>query len=77
MQKIHGEMQLITTNTEPGAVNLPENRRKHMWRISYLNLLNDEVEQKGGFKSDKDAIEWADKQESEQNIIALKLLVWS
>lgn len=28
-----------------------------MWRISYLNLNNDKVEQKGGFNSDKEAIE--------------------
>lgn len=48
-----------------------------MWRISYLNLSNDEVEQKGGFNSDKEAIEWMEKQEEEQKIVALKLLVWS
>ena len=48
-----------------------------MWRISYLNLNNDEVEQKGGFNSDKEVIEWVDKQEDSKNIIALKLLVWS
>lgn len=48
-----------------------------MWRISYLNLSNDEVEQKGGFSSDKEAIEWANKQENCKKIIALKLLVWS
>ena len=48
-----------------------------MWRISYLNLNNDEVEQKGGFNSDKEAIEWMEKQEEEQKIVALKLLVWS
>lgn len=45
-----------------------------MWRISYLNLNNDEVEQKGGFNSDKEAIEWM---ENNKDIIALKLLVWS
>lgn len=45
-----------------------------MWRISYLNLSNDEVEQKGGFNSDKEAIEWM---ENNKDIIALKLLVWS
>lgn len=48
-----------------------------MWRISYLNLSNDEVGQKGGFNSDKEAIEWVDKQEDSKNIVALKLLVWS
>lgn len=48
-----------------------------MWRISYLNLNNDNVEQKGGFNSDKEAIEWANKQEDGKEIIALKLLVWS
>lgn len=48
-----------------------------MWRISYLNLSNDEVEQKGGFNSDKEAIEWMEKQEKERKIIALKLFVWS
>lgn len=45
-----------------------------MWRISYLNLNNDEVEQKGGFNSDKEAIEWM---ENNKDIVALKLLVWS
>lgn len=48
-----------------------------MWRISYLNLNNDEIEQKGGFNNDKEAIEWAEEQEKEKKIIALKLLVWS
>ena len=45
-----------------------------MWRISYLNLSNDEVGQKGGFNSDKEAIEWM---ENNKDIVALKLLVWS
>lgn len=45
-----------------------------MWRISYLNLSNDEIEQKGGFNSDKEAIEWM---ENNKDIVALKLLVWS
>ena len=45
-----------------------------MWRISYLNLNNDVIEQKGGFNSDKEAIEWI---ENNKHIIALKLLVWS
>ena len=48
-----------------------------MWRISYLNLNNDKVEQKGGFNSDKEAIAWMENQEAEGNIVALKLLVWS
>ncbi len=48
-----------------------------MWRISYLNLKNDEVEQKGGFNNDKEAIKWMEKQERNKEIIALKLLVWS
>lgn len=48
-----------------------------MWRISYLNLKNDEVEQKGGFNNDKEAIEWMENQEEEKKIVALKLLVWS
>ena len=48
-----------------------------MWRISYLNLSNDEVAQKGGFNSDKEAIEWMENQEAEEKIVALKLLVWS
>jgi len=45
-----------------------------MWRISYLNLNNDEVEHKGGFNSDKEAIEWT---ENNKDVIALTLLVWS
>ena len=48
-----------------------------MWRISYLNLKNDNVEQKGGFSSDKAADDWAMQQEKSGNIIALNLLVWS
>lgn len=48
-----------------------------MWRISYLNLKSDQVEQKGGFKNDKEAIEWMEKQENNKEITALKLLVWS
>lgn len=48
-----------------------------MWRISYLNLKNDTVEQKGDFASDKAANDWAMEQEEDRNIIALKLLVWS
>lgn len=43
-----------------------------MWRINYLNLNNDEVEQKGDFNSDKEAIEWIG---NNKHIIALKLLV--
>gem|GEM_PF-3366438 len=42
-----------------------------------MNLNNDELGQKGGFASDKDANDWAMKQEREGKIIALKLLVWS
>lgn len=48
-----------------------------MWMISYLNLNNDKVAQKGGFSNDKQAIEWAKEQENNKQIIALKLLVWS
>ena len=48
-----------------------------MWRISYLDLKNDTVGQKGGFASDKAADDWAMEQETTRNIIALKLLVWS
>ena len=48
-----------------------------MWSISYMDLEDDEIKSKGGFKSDKEAIEWMDKQENEKKIIALKLLVWS
>ena len=48
-----------------------------MWRISYLNLNNDNVEQKGGFSNDKAADDWAMEQEHAGKIIALKLLVWS
>lgn len=46
-----------------------------MWRISYLNLKNDEIETKGGFASDKQADDWVTNQA--ENIIPLKLLVWS
>ena len=38
---------------------------------------NGKVEQKGGFDNDKDAIEWAEFHEKEDNIVPLKLLVWS
>lgn len=48
-----------------------------MWRISYLNLNNDSVEQKGGFVSDKETDDWAREQEDSGKIIALKFLVWS
>ena len=48
-----------------------------MWSVSYMDLEDDEIKSKGGFKSDKEAIEWMDKQENEKKIIALKLLVWS
>lgn len=34
-----------------------------MWRISYLNLKNDDIEQKGGLASDKEADDWAMEQE--------------
>ena len=46
-----------------------------MWRISYLDLKDDELKQKGGFDSDKAAIEWADSHK--EDIVPLKLLVWS
>lgn len=42
-----------------------------------FTLKKDEVEQKGGFNSDKEAIEWMEKQENNKEIVALKLLVWS
>ena len=48
-----------------------------MWKISYLDLASDGIFLKGGFNSDKDAIEWAEEQENSKKIIALKLLVWS
>ena len=48
-----------------------------MWSVSYMDLEDDEIKSKGGFKSDKEANEWMDKQENEKKIIALKLLVWS
>ena len=48
-----------------------------MWRITFLNLNNDEIGHKGGFASDKEADDWAVKQEQDGKIIALKLLVWS
>lgn len=48
-----------------------------MWRISYLDLSNDTIGQKGGFASDKAADDWAMEQENNGKIIALKILVWS
>lgn len=42
-----------------------------MFRVSYLN--GNSVAHKGGFKSDKDALDWITR----NNITALKLLVWS
>lgn len=48
-----------------------------MWRISYLNLENDKIEQAGGFKDDKGAMKWMNTEEQKGNIIGLKLLVWS
>ena len=48
-----------------------------MFRISYLDLATNDYEQTGGFDSDKDAMEWALKNEREGKIIPLKLLVWS
>lgn len=44
-----------------------------MWAISYLNLNNIEVELRGGFNSDKDAIDWV----KNNKVIALELLIWS
>ena len=48
-----------------------------MWKISYLDLSNDEVSLKGGFDNDKQAIEWVNEQEKNKKIVALKLSVWS
>lgn len=48
-----------------------------MWRVSYLDLNSGRIEQKGGFNSDKEAIDWVKTQEEEQKIIAFKLLIWS
>lgn len=45
-----------------------------MWRVSYLNLKSDEIEVKN-FKNDKEAMDWIDT--NDENVIALKLLVWS
>ena len=42
-----------------------------MWKISYLDLASDGIFLKGGFSSDKDAIEWAEEQENSKKIIAL------
>lgn len=47
-----------------------------MWAISYLNK-DDEARLKRGFKTDKEALDWAYQQEQDGNITALKLLVWS
>lgn len=47
-----------------------------MWRISYINRETDEYLQKGGFKTDKEALDWAKLEERKGNIFALKLLVW-
>lgn len=44
-----------------------------MWKVSYMDLEDDEIKLKGGFKSDKEADEWI----RSNNIIPLKLLVWS
>ena len=49
---------------------------KYMWRISYINNQTDEVLQKGGFKTDKEALDWATEEEAKGNICVLKLLVW-
>lgn len=46
-----------------------------MWKVSYLNLENNQIELKGEFKSDKEAIEWVEN--NKDKIVALKLLVWS
>ena len=45
-----------------------------MWKVSYIDLEDDEIKLKGGFKSDKAVDEWI---RSNNNIIPLKLLVWS
>lgn len=47
-----------------------------MWRISYINNQTDEILQKGGFKTDKEALDWVKDEEAKGNIRALKLLVW-
>ena len=44
-----------------------------MWKVSYMDLDDDGIKLKGGFKSDKEADEWI----KSNNIIPLKLLVWS
>ena len=44
-----------------------------MWKVSYMDLKDDGIKLKGGFKSDKEADEWI----RSNNIIPLKLLVWS
>lgn len=44
-----------------------------MWKVSYMDLEDDGIKSKGGFKSDKEADEWI----RNNNIIPLKLLVWS
>ena len=49
---------------------------KCMWRISYINNQTNEVLQKCGFKTDKEALDWATEEEAKGNICALKLLVW-
>ena len=48
-----------------------------MWKVSYLDLIDDEIKLKGGFSNDKETIEWAEEQEKKNNIVALKFLVWS
>lgn len=44
-----------------------------MFRVIYLDQ-NDTVQHKGGFDSDKAAYEWIEKQD---NIIAMRLMIWS
>ncbi len=44
-----------------------------MFSLSYVNLEKDEVEIKNGFKSDKEAYDFANHKE----VLPLKLLIWS
>lgn len=45
-----------------------------MFRVSYINE-NNEIMHKGGFASDKEAIEWMEAHP--ETVTPLKLLVWS
>lgn len=45
-----------------------------MWKVSYIDLTDDEIKVKGGFQTDKEVDEWI---RNNNDIIPLKLLVWS